>query len=312
MSSRVLRDGLWSSEAVARLSDGTFRLYVGLISAADDFGLVEVGYGPLKREIFALLDWSRETVSRMLGELIDAGLILPYEHGGKSYAAIAKSSSQVNSKKPRCPLPSWGTHHVKAVWGFKDSATRVAASQYFKHLGLDSGTTSAPPVAHQRPPSGAPVPEGVRVLTRGEKKRDTPRSSKNDRFDPKIWLCPDGVIPSTWNLWLDVRRREKASDAPETYQRCMTKLDSFVAKGHAKQDVIAMCADRCWVDLYEPKNSTAHQHNKAPEQQLLGAFDTTGAFPQGLPVQTYDAVSPNAPQQSSFGSFDTTGKIPPS
>lgn len=124
MPSRVIRSGLLDSESLAGLHDRTFRLYIHLLLSADDYGLVEVGYGPIKRSA-ALLDWSREIVAKMLAELIDAELILPYEVDRKCYAAINRWDGIIQSM-PWHPLPPFGMSHVRKVRVYhRDRAEKI-------------------------------------------------------------------------------------------------------------------------------------------------------------------------------------------
>lgn len=196
MTSRVIRDGLLDSEAVAALHDKTYRLYTHLLLAADDFGLVGVGYGPIKRAA-PLMDWSREIVAKMLGELTDAGLILPYESGGKQFAAIAKWKSAINCMAPKHPIPTFGMCHVIGAYRFKSAAVREAVlkiAPHIKELTLESGA----PVVHQCPASDT---KGYGVRGKGEGVRgSTPSQEENSP-------------PQLINSYGGARRADGGSDA---------------------------------------------------------------------------------------------------
>lgn len=267
MPNRVIRAGLLSSESVAALHDRTFRLYLALLLTADDYGLVEIGYGPI-REATALLDgWNRELVAKMLGELIDAQLILPYEAGGKRYAAIARWESWVNTKSPKHPLPTWGTSHVRRVLAFKDAQTRAVASSYFKHLGLSSGALAAPSVGHHGPTRPPPVNEVV--SSKNEWKKQGSAEGQ--------WVCPGGVDPSAWKDWMQVRRRKKAATSERALTAVMAKIEQARRLGLDPSAIVARSADRGWTDLYLPDPPRP----ASSQQQLVGEFglfDTTGAF----------------------------------
>jgi hypothetical protein len=160
MPARVIRNGLIDSEIIAALHDRTFRLYVHLLLSADDYGLVEIDFGPVRRAA-PLLDWNRELVAKMLGELVDAALILPYEVEGKRYAAIARWRSWVNSTKPKHPTPAFGMAHVLQPYYFKSQSVREAASKFLSHL-KELGLKSPPPVPPQGGAGSPLVVEGVR------------------------------------------------------------------------------------------------------------------------------------------------------
>ena len=133
VGNRVLREGLLDSEKIASLHDRTFRLWIHLLLSADDYGLVEIGYGPIKRNS-ALLDWSRDMVSKMLAELVDAELIIPYEHSRKCYAAIKNWRSTIRSVRPKHPIPQFGMIHICEPYGFKDKATRIEALEIINNI----------------------------------------------------------------------------------------------------------------------------------------------------------------------------------
>jgi hypothetical protein len=279
MPSRVVREGLLSSESVAQLHDATFRLYVSLILTADDFGLVEIGYGPV-RESTALLDWNRERVAAMLAELTDAGLILPYEVERKQYAAIARWRSTVKSRRPKHPVPTFGMGHMLEPYGFKDAATRLATLHLFNHLS--SGRV--PPEGPQVPPRAYPGTEGVRGKREGVKQaqgipRGTPENSGGDGnlFGDKPWQCPDGIEPDVWADWLQVRKRKKASTSERAYRDALATVLGMQQTGIDANAVVAKSANSGWTDLYPPERSTKPAHGSPGiSSPIFGAFDTTG------------------------------------
>lgn len=155
MASRVIRDGLLDSETVSALHDATFRLYIHLLLAADDYGLVAIGFGPIKRAA-PLLDWNRELVAKMLLELTDAGLIIPYEDCDKQFAAIARWKSNINSLSPKYPVPPFGMSHIIGVYKFKSQTVRDAAEKII-NINKDKSFPSDTPAPRQSVASPAPV-----------------------------------------------------------------------------------------------------------------------------------------------------------
>jgi hypothetical protein len=276
---------LLSSETVSALHDRTFRLFVALILTADDYGLVEIGYGPI-REATALLDgWNRELVAKMLAELTDSGLILPYESGGKRYAALAKWKSHINMRSPRCPIPSWGMTHIVGVYGFKDAKTRIDSSHHFKHLGLCSG----PPVGNEYTPSGAAVhhqwgtstpPVNEKVRGKREKIKEKTRLSENLTAR---WVCPPDVDPAAWRDWMAVRRKKKAATSERALTSVLAKLEQARTMGINPSSLVEKSADHGWIDLYLPDNRNGSASRPVPQhapQQSMSMWDTSGALDQ--------------------------------
>lgn len=203
MPSRVLRDGLWESESVNALHDKTFRFFVCLLNAADDFGLCEVTYGAIRRAA-PLQAWSREDLAKMLGELVDHGLIVPYEQQGKRYCCIAKWQSRIQSLRPKYPVPSFGMQHVMNPLGYKDDRVKASASLFLKHLASESTYPENPQVS---PPRG-PETEGVR--DKGEGKEITTFVDSSDLFHGAVQqtnprkahrLPPSWQPPDDWLTW---------------------------------------------------------------------------------------------------------------
>lgn len=157
MPNRVLREGLLHSELISNLHDKTARLWLALFLSADDFGLVEIGFGPIKRAA-PLFDWNRETVEKMLLELVDAPLIIPYSESGKRFAVMCKWAAKVNSSRPKHPPPPFGFEHIIQIYGYKDQKTRQESAKYIKHLSSASGTLDNSRLIT----SAEPVPEEVR------------------------------------------------------------------------------------------------------------------------------------------------------
>jgi hypothetical protein len=194
MSSRVLRDDLWTSEPIGRLHDKTFRLYVCLINAADDYGLVETGFGHIRRAA-PLTNWTVEDISKMLGELADAEALFPYQSGGKSYAAIDKWQCFMRSVKPRCPMPTFGMGHVRMPFGFKNSRVRECASLILKHLDI-KGTT--PGIT--RGVTGDDLGhEGSRELGVGSREEGKKKKKRKEQ-DPGF-AGPAGPVDAAQEIW---------------------------------------------------------------------------------------------------------------
>jgi hypothetical protein len=121
MSDRVIRQEVWFSESFESLSSDAFRLFVALTNAADDYGLLEVSYGAIKRAA-PLRTWSAEGVAKLLGELAAAGLILPYEVDSKCLAAISLAEpgqfGETKTPDPTMgPIPLPQAHRVQVEQG---------------------------------------------------------------------------------------------------------------------------------------------------------------------------------------------------
>jgi hypothetical protein len=129
MPNRMLREGLVYSEAINRVSPLAEMLFWRMLVSADDFGLLEVGSAYLKSRCLPARDMTLEQIDGLVAELVKPtvgafGLVRSYEAGGKKYAAIEKWDQRRFALKPKCPLPPWGTDHIRG--GYVDPRARGA------------------------------------------------------------------------------------------------------------------------------------------------------------------------------------------
>lgn len=221
MSSRVLRDDLWTSETINSLHDKTFRLYLCLINAADDFGLVDTSYGAIRRAA-PLLGWNREEIAKMLAELTDTGAIRPYEVAGKPFAAIEKWRAYVKSVKPKHPMPSFGMGHCRAPYGFKTDRVKVAASLILKHLDIERASPEKP----QDAPGDSLEENGVRGKGKGvreKRKRNTPSDGPGftDFWDRYPHFPNRSSKAESRERWIRMNLEPIANDVMRALQACL-------------------------------------------------------------------------------------------
>src|SRR3990167_8768502 len=104
MPSRIMREGILTSEAVNSLSESAENLYRRLMNVVDDYGryyahpgLIRAACYPLKLETVS----ERDTLSR-LSEIISSGLVKQYTDSGKKYIEISnfKQRTRSDSKFP--------------------------------------------------------------------------------------------------------------------------------------------------------------------------------------------------------------------
>lgn len=110
MPTRLVRDGILTSERVNSLDWETEVFYRRLMSVADDYGLYDGRHVVLRSALYPLkLDQMRETsIERCLSTCEAARLVRFYEVEGKPYLQIVGFGQQKKSK-PKWPLPPWET-----------------------------------------------------------------------------------------------------------------------------------------------------------------------------------------------------------
>ena len=110
MPTRLLREGILSSEAVDSLDAPAEVFYRRLMSKVDDHGLFDARMSILRASLFPLrTDRVREAdISRWMAACQKAGLIVLYEADGKPYLSLLKTGWDKRSK-PKYPLPPENT-----------------------------------------------------------------------------------------------------------------------------------------------------------------------------------------------------------
>lgn len=107
MPTRILRDGILTSERVNSLDWEAEVFYRRLLSVGDDFGLFDARAAILRPSLYPLkLDQMRETnIQRCLNDCAAAGLVRLYEVNGKQYGVIVNYGQRIRKEsKPRYPV----------------------------------------------------------------------------------------------------------------------------------------------------------------------------------------------------------------
>lgn len=107
MPTRILRDGILTSERVNLLDWEAEVFYRRLLSVGDDFGLFDARPAILRPSLYPLkLEQMRETnIQRCLNDCSAAGLVRLYEVKGKQYGVIVNYEQRIRKEsKPRYPV----------------------------------------------------------------------------------------------------------------------------------------------------------------------------------------------------------------
>jgi hypothetical protein len=106
MPTRLLREGIISSERVNTLDAAGEVFYRRLMSKVDDHGLYDARPSMLRASLYPLrLDRVREAdIQRWIAACVKSGLIVLYEAGGKPFLKMLDTRWEARSK-PKYPLP---------------------------------------------------------------------------------------------------------------------------------------------------------------------------------------------------------------
>lgn len=107
MPSRVIREGILTSEAVNRLSAEAEVFYRRLHSVADDFGYYFASPTLLRAHCYPLKldEVDDKKIKKWLYECEKEGLLFLYAKDGKDYLRIEKFDQQIRQKRQKFPQP---------------------------------------------------------------------------------------------------------------------------------------------------------------------------------------------------------------
>lgn len=108
MPNRIIKESICSSEKLAALSDFEFRLWIGLITQADDAGRGDARPAIIKGHIFPFRErLSIKDIDAALQELAAKGCVSLYKVDGKPYFLFPGwvKHQRVRDCKPKFPEP---------------------------------------------------------------------------------------------------------------------------------------------------------------------------------------------------------------
>ena len=108
MPNRIIKESICTSETVAQLSDFEFRLWIGLITQADDAGRCDARAAIIKGHVFPLRERvTIKDIDNALHALADKGCVSLYTVGGKPYLYFPSwaEHQRIRDCKPKFPAP---------------------------------------------------------------------------------------------------------------------------------------------------------------------------------------------------------------
>lgn len=108
MPNRIIKESLCTSDKIAALSDFEFRLWVGLITQADDAGRGDARPAIIKGSVFPLRERvTIKDIERALHGLADNGCVSLYTVGGKPYYYFPTwaAHQRIRDCRPKYPAP---------------------------------------------------------------------------------------------------------------------------------------------------------------------------------------------------------------
>lgn len=158
MPTRMIRDGILTSERINALSERAELFYRRLMSVVDDYGRFSANPTLLRSSCYPLkIDSVKEdSIKKHLAEAADAGLIVLYTVDGKAYLEIQDFGQRVQAKS-KYPAPDEGLRDSTVIHGEARGKTAVVGGVVEGGGGGDA--RPRPPAAKRIRKVETPMPE---------------------------------------------------------------------------------------------------------------------------------------------------------
>lgn len=157
MGNRILKESITTSARLAKLSHFEFRLWVGLITQADDYGCGDARASIVRNFVFPLMeDVTVKDVERAMKRLEKVGCIRIYRVEDRPYFWFPNwlEHQRLRSHKPKFPQPP----ELEAVIA-RRRAESAAASEKRKKAGRDKPYDYEPAYEGFEEPAETPAAE---------------------------------------------------------------------------------------------------------------------------------------------------------
>lgn len=161
MPTRMIRDGILTSERINMLTERAELFYRRLMSVADDYGRFSANLTLLRSSCYPLkIDSVKEdSIKKHLAEAADAGLIVLFTVDGKAYLEIQDFGQRVQSKS-KYPEPPEGSRVSTVEHGGPPNKTDVVGG-VVEGEGEGEGVTTTRQRRTRKPETSIPEDFGI-------------------------------------------------------------------------------------------------------------------------------------------------------
>jgi len=223
MPSRIVREGILTSERINALSPNAELFYRRLMSVVDDFGRFSANLTLLRASCYPLkLDSVKEdSISKHLAECVGARLIVLYTVAGKAFLELQDFRQQVRAKESKYPSPDM---QMRSRCAADDEQTNTDVHLDVVEDVSDTSTRSAS----------------------GEQK---------DSLE-----LPDWMPATVWQEFVRYRKQIRKPMTLHAQKLNLGKLDGMRAQGHDPVKVVNGAIANGWQGLY-PERPDGQQRN---------------------------------------------------
>lgn len=224
MPTRLLREGLLTSDKINLLTAEEERFFTRLLLAVDDYGLCDGRPSILRSWCFPLKpEVSADDCERWLGALVKSGLVEVYEVDGKPYVHMFETRQRTRAQRSKYPMPT-GLSTIDPQNGARG------------HM-----PDSCPSSAHGGGDGGGDGGGG------GDDK--APRKARRSPGLPPLNPRPDW-LPPEWEQYEAHRTAGKAAWTELAREKAVGKLSGYLADGYDLAAVINDSIANGWTGLF--------------------------------------------------------------
>lgn len=268
---RTIKPEFWTSEQVVTCSPLARLLFVGLWTFADDNGIHPAAVRRLKMEVFPADTFDDATITGLLAELVNAGLVREYDADGERFWIVTGWHRHQRIDRPtfRHPLPTDATANGSAIRRTlaEDSSNArraVADASTTDWNGLESNGTGLELERKQTQQEGDASKGAQGSPTSGQSKA-APKFTDDDlklaqeMFDGIRAIHPDARPPNfdRWANSLRLLRNDGRDRTPEQIRATLAwiRADSFWKTNVLSPDKLREKWDTLQVKLREAQNA---------------------------------------------------------
>ena len=261
MPNRIIKESTFTSDRIASLTDFEFRLWIGLITQADDAGRGDARPAIIKGRVFALRDRvTVKDISSALCALAAAGCVSLYTVGGKPYYEF----------------PSWTKHQ----------RIRDCKSRY---PGPDESDDEIAQFAQHAQQSAAicgELPQNAALIQSNPIQSESESESESEHAQASAQVNAQDAFAQFWNAYPNHKDKKRAESA---FAKAIRKVDleTMLAAidaqkrtdGWIKENGRFIPMPSTWL------NGERWNDDAKPAQK---AYWRTGRFAQTRPEQPYE------------------------
>lgn len=269
MPNRIIKESLCSSDKIAELTDFEFRLWIGLITQADDMGRGDARAAIIKGRVFPLRDRvTAKDIDAAVHGLAAKGCVSLYTVGGKPYFWFPTWSEhqRVRDCKAKYPGPEESDENVQVFQSCGISPQYAASCGEMRpESNPNPNTNPNPNIPPCIPPQGEmPQPKKKPV----KKTTEDPLKAVVDD-----WTM-DGELRELLYEWLKVRNAKRAANTEGAIRQNLKKLPELAQQsGMSMAEYLEEVVRRGWQAFYKiSDNSSIRGTNNGTTSRMNDVF----------------------------------------